>query len=44
MRNPVSDLFLSMIDPACWIKIATIDDVKLWLALAGLTFEVIEET
>jgi hypothetical protein len=35
---------LAAIDPACWIKLTTVDDVKLMLALAGFTFEMIEET
>jgi hypothetical protein len=35
------------IDPFCWLpmpRATTIDDVKLWLALAGFTFTEIEET
>jgi hypothetical protein len=39
---------LEWIDPECWIKLTTttpsLADVKLMLALAGFTFQVIEET
>jgi hypothetical protein len=35
---------LEAIEPACWVRLTTVADVKLMLALAGFTFEVIEET